>query len=647
MATFSADPELMEHLASTLDGYADAVEGWGQSSASLMQRHQYYYAATSVAGGTYGSASWARSWATSLRSRSSLLAAYGAIALMGSSAAGGIGAALGAGRQWALSEPTTLRFEDWYADRMAQLANTAAARALADELDAAIAAEDYEGIWRIIRELAEVDDPIAATAFFNGLGATNVGKLPNEVIGLTSFGDVHLRATVGHPADLISLLSRQLAGASQTGGLDFTGAELIDAELAIDILDQRYFTGYGAEYLFIANGFETTFLTSGVGRFLPVADYPVMAQQILVSEIDGQLPLDAREFLLPNIVDAGGGAQLVLRLLETADLESLLNPYAYLNEQGANAVGPILEQATVGLYGTDPLRAEYIIGTLINYAAGSSLYGNADVLAAALALVIPQLGGVVNGETASAFFGDPRGAGVAVSEASLIDALGSIAASDAATAALFESLANYYGGLVIEADGDPGALNRIAISLGELSSVLTTAVQEAHISDAADRDERSAALIGLIDTLSGLVPLPGAKTVGTLGSKLIKISYQELVDRGTALLETGYEGEARTDADATIDALLYSYTELLTVSYLHSQGQTAASIDEFFAASTYLDRSVYDFSDGAGGIATDLDEHRAQAYGQWVSFASADPAVSAAISRLLVEFLAGLTHYDG
>jgi hypothetical protein len=41
----------MEHLASALDGYADSVEGWGPSSASIMQQHQYSYGATSVSGG--------------------------------------------------------------------------------------------------------------------------------------------------------------------------------------------------------------------------------------------------------------------------------------------------------------------------------------------------------------------------------------------------------------------------------------------------------------------------------------------------------------------------------------------------------------------------------------------------------------------
>ena len=45
--------------------------------------------------------------------------------------------------------------------------------------------------------------------------------------------DVYLRGTVGHPADLISRLSRQLASASHSGSLHFSGADLIEAAISL------------------------------------------------------------------------------------------------------------------------------------------------------------------------------------------------------------------------------------------------------------------------------------------------------------------------------------------------------------------------------------------------------------------------------
>ncbi len=188
-----------------------------------------------------------------------------------------------------------------------------------------------------------------------------------------------------------------------------------------------------------------------------------------------------------------------------------------------------------------------------------------------------------------------------------------------------------------------------AISLAGVSSLLTTSIADANISEAKERDDRIAAGVGLIDTLAGLVPLPGAKAVGSeFSAPLVKTTYNELVDRGSKLLETNHEGAPRADADAFDDALLFSYAELLTLGHLGSQGAgaLASSIDEFFAASPHLDRGMYDFPDGAGVLLTDLSDRQTQAYGEWITFASGSPEINDAISRMLAEFLQGLRHHD-
>lgn len=645
----SADPDLLADLGTTLTGDADDVELWGLAASNTMYAHGYAYGATAVAGSTYGSASWLRWWASSLQSRSSMLAAYEAIALIGAGGAGGAGAALGAGRQWAVSETSPLPFEEWWQEKMAAIESQRRGAALADRVIEGLRHEDYGALWAEVDELIELDDPQAATGFFNRLGVAQTAALPNNLIGMTSGSDVHLRATVGHPADLISLLSRQLAAASHTGALRFSGSTLIEADLATDVTTLPYLTGYGAEYLLMAPGFNGEFLADAVATFLPYVNFALTAQQILVSNIDGQFSLDPRDFLLPNVVAAGASSQLLLLLIDAGQLDALLEPDLSYNEPGGSAVIPLLEEGIGELAASEPALAHYVIGSVIDFVGDSGARWYVDIVAASVLLIMPQLSGIMNGASGEAWLGESGGREVLVSEDQLAAAFRAVAANDAATAVLYEGVLAHYGRLIEAAGNDPASLNRVAVSLADLSALLTTSIADAKIADARERDERMAATIALIDTLSGLVPLAGAQQVGgKLAANLVKTTYAELVDRGLEMLETNYEDEARAQVDAINQALLFSYTEFLTLGYLSTQGPTAVadSIDSFFTASPHLDPEVYDFSDGGGGLSTNLSDRQRQAYGEWILFASADEEINNAISRLLAVFLSGLPHYD-
>ncbi len=647
MAAHTGDPDRMIHLASQLDSCSDDIETWGLAAANTMASQGYSHGATITAGSTYSSAHWAGVWANSVRSRAALLAAYDEIALVGSSAAGGAGAALAAGRHWAMSAIDTVPFEDWYSNHLANLARRRDGASLAAELEEALAADDYDAIWTIVQRLVATDDAEVAAGFFNHLGAEGAAMLPNHLIGMSSMGHVHLRASVGHPADLISHLSRQLATASRTGHLVFTGDELIEADILSDPLESPYFTGYGVEYLLIADGFEPSFLASAAAAYLPYHGHPVMAQVIQVSSIDGEFPIDPRDFLLPAVAAAGSGAKLALRLTETGRLDALLAPHASYNETAFSAVAPILEQATIGLHSDDVVAAHYVIGSLITLAATGDAGGQLDVLAGAIGLIMSQIQGITNDASHQAWLGSGDRE-VLVTEDQLEAAFRAFAANEVAAAALYEGILQHYGTQLQQAAGDPDSLNRIAISLGNVSSLLATAIAEANISDAKERDERMAAVVGMIDTLATLVPLPGAKQVGgQLAADIIEIGYGHLVDRGLEILETDNEGTARESADAFNDALLWTYTEFLTIGSLRTTGTVQASVDEFFAASPHLDPALYDFSDGSGGLLDDLSDRQTRAYGEWIMFASGDAAINDAISRLIAEFLRGLPHYDG
>ncbi len=649
MGTNSADPHLMEQMAVALEAEAGDIEAWGLAAANTMAGHGYHYGATSVGGGTYWVADWCRDWASSLTSRASLLEAYDAIALIGAGAAGGAGAALGAARNWAMVEPTTLAFQDWYLAKMAAAAARRQGSTVAASLLTALDDEDYAAIWEAVHAVEYLDSPEAVAAFFNHLGVEETAALPNELVGMTSYGDVWLRASVGHPADLISMLSRMLATASHTDELEFSGSDLIAADLAADVLASPHLTGYGAEYLLIDDRFDGAFLAAAVAAFLPYATDPTMAQQVLVSSIHGQFPFDAREFLLPNVASAGGGAELVLQLLEGDELETLLAPRMSYDYLGATAVVDLLEQATTGLHGTQPEAARFVVGSLIAFVAEHNTSIYADVVAGSILLVLPHLAGIMNGVSGQAWLGTPGAREVVVTATDLEAVFRTFAADDTAAAALYEGLLTHYGGLLEDSGGDPAKLNDIAISLAGLSSLLTRAIADANIADATTRDERVAATIGLIDTLAGLVPMPGAAAVGSkFAANVIKTTYSELVTRGLSVLNTNHEGSARAQADAFNDALMFSYTEFLTLGYLQTQGSAAiaGSIDDFFASRMHLPRDMYDFSDGTGGLLTDLTDRQAQAYGEWILFASADPVINNAISRLLAEFLNGLPTYS-
>lgn len=649
MGTNSADPQLMEQMAVALESEAGDIEAWGLAAANTMAGHGYHDGATSVAGGTYWVADWCRDWATSLANRASLLDAYDAIALMGAGAAGGAGPAIGAARNWAMAEPTTLAFQDWYLAKMATAAARRQGSTVAAALLAALDDDDYAAVWEAVHALESHASPEAVAAFFNHLGGEETAALPNQLVGMTSHGDVWLRASVGHPADLISTLSRMLATASHTDELEFSGSDLIAADLAADVLASPYLTGYGAEYLLIDDGFDGAFLAAAVCAFLPYATDPTMAQQVLVSSIHGQFPFDAREFLLPNVASAGGGAELMLQLLEDEELESLLAPRMSYDYLGATAVVDLLEQATTDLHRTQPEAARWVVGSLIAFVGEHETSVYADVVAGSILLVLPHLAGIMNGVAGQAWLGAPGGREVLVTAANLENVFRTFAEDDTAAAVLYEGLLTHYGALLDSSGGDPAKLNDIAISLAGLSALLTRAIAEAGIADAKIRDERVAATIGLIDTLAGLVPMPGAATVGSkFAANLIKTTYSELVTRGLDVLSTNHEGSARARADAFNDALLFSYTEFLTLGYLQTQGSDAiaASIDAFFASRTHLRRDLYDFSDGAGGLLTDLTDRQGQAYGEWILFASADPVINNAISRLLAEFLNGLPTYS-
>lgn len=123
MPTYSADPDLLDALADSVENLAGSAGEHATAAAMLCYSESYWSYGETVAGAGSSAVTWAASWATSLRQRAGLLRAYHEVGKLGAGSAGGAAAALGAGYQWALHNgDRTLAFQDWY--------NDAAARAL-------------------------------------------------------------------------------------------------------------------------------------------------------------------------------------------------------------------------------------------------------------------------------------------------------------------------------------------------------------------------------------------------------------------------------------------------------------------------------------------------------------------------------------
>ncbi len=120
MPTYSANPDLLDALAASVEGLAESAEGHAAAAAMLCFGESYWSYGETVAGTATSTVAWAAGWAASLRQRAGLLRAHHEVGSLGAGAAGGAGPTLGAGYQWALHNgDRTLSFEEWYSDAAA------------------------------------------------------------------------------------------------------------------------------------------------------------------------------------------------------------------------------------------------------------------------------------------------------------------------------------------------------------------------------------------------------------------------------------------------------------------------------------------------------------------------------------------------
>lgn len=650
MGTNWATPDDLGALASAADGAAGNVEEWGTAAGWECAAHGYSYAATTTGGSTAGAGRWATAWAASLRQRETLLEQYDAIALLGSGAAGGAGPALGAARIWALSEPGTLDFAEWY--RITVAAAIERRRQVELGLDLAERVQSVELLDDplAIADAVDAASPIALAALFEDLGVVGTREVLRWIYPLDPIS-----------RSLPDALDEALAGALNRAWPELDEDyrfSLIESAADWDILYHvgllGRFTGeywglLGAKIVgegprtdYARNPTNSLYTYGGVIRDLRdrlEADAHAAAALAAAPGLwmargtDDEFPM---EDWIAGLISTQVGAMDDDGFLEFA--EALLMAMA--------AIGPDdLRDGVVGGLAADLVMSrdldaadEATLTGLLVLAAGSG--GVVDELVTPLArllvthldAILPAVAGfdVVSG---AVFTLPDSGRVVELSEAELEGALRLVAEHEAAMAMVLEGMAAHFATAIAAsgrfADDLDAELQMTAMQLGALSGALVRAINDADIDDAKERDESRAAILGVISIIVAAIPVPGSGLASQglegAGKRLISATYSDMKRRGLELLETSNEGVARVEADEFKELFKSQMTVLLVVGHLEATGTLDDAVADFFGSRPELADSRYDFT--AGG-AVDLDDAYQRlafnAFLQWVIASNAD-----------------------
>jgi hypothetical protein len=151
-------------------------------------------------------------------------------------------------------------------------------------------------------------------------------------------------------------------------------------------------------------------------------------------------------------------------------------------------------------------------------------------------------------------------------------------------------------------------------------------------------------MVGMIDTIIGVIPGPGGALVEGLTAgfekdlvkNIINTSYGELIDRGLALVETSHEGAARAGAEDFRAALTGRMEELLVVAIVDAHVGVTDSIEAFLAtdAASGLDASFWD--PGTGFLTDEIS--RRVAYNEWYEWVGHEyPSIVSAVTVYLTQ----------
>ena len=660
MSTNSATPELMQSLASALEDMAGEAELRGSVGAELCRQFGYWYAATGAAGGAAGAAGWARAWATSLAERAELLDQYEVIALLGSAAAGGAGSGLGMARSWALGS-AELEFSNWYAEVQARMTaervrreQVALGEALAarfrEPSEVLLAPED------LITALQSLG-PVALAAFFEDLGAKGV-------YDILAFGYYDPMFGPGWEFDDAFAVSLERAWDDLPDGFRLPLFERAPWEMLFTVAARGDFTGSFLGMLaakMASQGF-VPYVSYAGGWYYP--DAMVRLAELIAGDAEARVALVTSPLLYRRwnepfarfdewVLDVG--AAELPRLGDDQFIE-LIDAVLLREGAGRTVDNDALAQLLIG-HALDrslaPTAEGYVLAVLLHVQAHDGVpMALEPAFAEEIALFMPSLIAVTDGspnDEVAGFVHPATGDVLEVDDALLSAALANTMRNEEARTALLEGLTAYFSlrAAELELVASNELFNRslaLADDMGSMTGLLITAINAADIKHATDRDEAFAAIVGMADTIIGIIPGPGGALVDGLADGIkkdliknaVNTAYTELIDRGLAQFDSSYEGAARVGADEFRDVLSGEMEELLMLALVDAHVGLGTSVDDFLGTSTAqgVDPGFWDAD--SGFLTEDINQRLA--YNQWYEWASHEyPEIVAAIVVYITE----------